>query len=298
MKKLAVLFLIFSLTCQAQNHVDIFKFNFGESFKNNFKDTLSTHIYSMDAELTLPFKINQKHAVITGIDYSRNSLQLFPESSFSKLQSTTLKLGLASQWNDKWSSAVVLFPKIASDYKDISSKDFYLGLIATAKMKKTENFSWRFGIYASTEAYGVFTTPILGWQYQSPNEKFEMDMSLPIKGDMNYKLGVVSIGADYYGISRSFRFQDDDKQKFYADLNSIKLSAYLQWNTFNESLLLRAKLGYSSDNYSVYNENQKIGLGLSAFKFGDNRTQLNPDLQGSPFFKIEAVYRFQVKSKN
>ena len=252
----------------------------------------------MDAELTLPFKINQKHAVITGIDYSRNSLQLFPESSFSKLQSTTLKLGLASQWNDKWSSAVVLLPKIASDYKDISSKDFYLGLIATAKMKKTENFSWRFGIYASTEAYGVFTTPILGWQYQSPNEKFEMDMSLPIKGDMNYKLGVVSIGADYYGISRSFRFQDDDKQKFYADLNSIKLSAYLQWNTFNESLLLRAKLGYSSDNYSVYNENQKIGLGLSAFKFGDNRTQLNPDLQGSPFFKIEAVYRFQVKSKN
>ena len=298
MKKLAVLFLIFSLTCQAQNHVDIFKFNFGESFKNNFKDTLSTQIYSMDAELTLPFKINQKHAVITGIDYSRNSLQLFPESSFSKLQSTTLKLGLASQWNDKWSSAVVLLPKIASDYKDISSKDFYLGLIATAKMKKTENFSWRFGIYASTEAYGVFTTPILGWQYQSPNEKFEMDMSLPIKGDMNYKLGVVSIGADYYGISRSFRFQDDDKQKFYADLNSIKLSAYLQWNTFNESLLLRAKLGYSSDNYSVYNENQKIGLGLSAFKFGDNRTQLNPDLQGSPFFKIEAVYRFQVKSKN
>lgn len=295
MKNRLLAFLLFTSLCSAQNHVDIFKINYGETFKNNFKNyDKNTRVKSLIAEFTLPIPINDSQAFISGIDYSSERLQLYPNQPAIGFYNTTLKLGLASQWNEKWGSTIVLLPKLASDYKHLSGKDFYMGIFASFSVKKQENFRYRFGVYASTEAYGVFATPILGWQYLSPNKRFEMNMSLPISGVMTYKLGRFSIGADYYGISRSFRVHQKSQPTQYADMTSLRFSGFLQLNTFKESILLRAKLGYSTNNYELYAADEKIDLGLSAINFGDHRTQLNPDILGSLFFKIEAIYRFHL----
>ena len=72
-------------------------------------------------------------------------------------------------------------------------------------------------------------------------------------------------------------------------------------NTLKNSVLLRAKFGYSSNNYEVYDNHDTIDLGLTAFTFGDDRTQLNPDLNGGLFVRLEAIYRFHIekdKEKN
>ncbi len=147
------------------------------------------------------------------------------------------------------------------------------------------------------EAFGFFTTPILGWYYLSPNKRFEMDMSLPISADVSYKLGITTIGVDYFGIGRSYNVHYQNAPTLYADLSSLEFASYLQFNTLEESVLLRAKLGYSSNNYEVYTEGDKIDLGVSAFSFGDDRTQLNPSLIGGVFLKFEAIYRFHIKEK-
>jgi len=236
--------------------------------------------------------------LITGADFSRNNLQLFPEAEYTSLYSTNLKLGMASTWSDKWSTTIVLLPKIASDYKNISGDDFYLGGFALLKLKKNENLKYRFGIYASQEAFGLFTTPILGWYYLSPNKRFEMDMSLPISADVSYKLGITTVGMDYFGIGRSYKVHYENLPTLYADLSSLEFAGYLQFNTLEESVLLRAKLGYSSNNYEMYAEGEKMDLGVSAFSFGDDRTQLNPSLNGGIFFKLEAIYRFHIKKKS
>lgn len=286
-------FLLFSALCSAQNHVDILKINYGETFKNKFEGISSdTRVKSFEAELTLPFPINDSHAIVSGIDHSNDHLQLYPDQKTTSLYNTTLKLGLASKWNEKWSSSIILLPKLASDYNQLSSKDFYMGIYASFAIKKNENLSYRFGFYTSTEAYGVFATPILGWQYRSPNEHFEMNMSLPINGVLTYRLDKVAVGIDYVGISRSFRIHQENLPAQYADLSSLRFSGFLEKSVLNESILLRAKLGYSTNNYEMYAEGEKIDLGLSAFNFGDNRTQLNPDISGSLFFKVEAIYRF------
>ena len=111
---------------------------------------------------TLPVVLNDKNAFVTGASFSHNNLQLFPNSQYSSLYSTTLKLGLASTFNEKWSTTLVLLPKIASDYNNISGDDFYMGGFALLKLKKKENLIYRFGVYATSEAFGFFTTPILG----------------------------------------------------------------------------------------------------------------------------------------
>ncbi len=298
MKKLLLLILLFPFFISAQEYVDIFRIGYGQTFNNNFEGVdSSTNVKSFEAGFTFPIVLNENHALITGADFSRNNLQLFPETQYTSLYSTNLKLGLASTWSEKWSTTIVLLPKIASDYKNISSADFYFGGFALLKLKKSENLKYRFGLYATQEAFGLFTTPILGWYYLSPNKHFEMDMSLPISADVSYKLGITTVGVDYFGIGRSFNVHYENLPTLYADLSSLEFAGYLQFNTLEESVLLRAKLGYSSNNYEMYAEGDKIDLGVSAFSFGDDRTQLNPSLNGGVFFKFEAIYRFHIKEK-
>ena len=148
------------------------------------------------------------------------------------------------------------------------------------KLKKKENLIYRFGLYATSEAFGIFSTPIIGWYYLSPNSKFEMDISLPIAADINYKLGFATVGIDYFGIGRSYKLSQNNLPKQYVDQSSLEFLGYLQFNTFKNSVLIRAKAGYATSNYEVYADGDKIDFGLSAFSFGDNRTQLNPDIAG------------------
>jgi hypothetical protein len=279
--------------------VDIFRIGYGQTLNNNFEGVDSnTNVAFFDAGLTFPVVVNENQALITGADISINKVQLFPDAEFSTLYSTNLKLGLASTWSEKWSTTLVLLPKIASDYKNVSGNDFYLGGFALLKLKRNENLKYRFGFYASQEAFGLFTTPILGWYYLSANKRFEMDMSLPISADVSYKFGATTVGMDYFGIGRSYRIHYQNAPTLYADLSSLEFAGYLQFNALRETVLLRAKAGYSSNNYEVYAQGDKIDLGLSAFSFGDNRTQLNPSLNGGLFLKFEAIYRFHIKENS
>lgn len=294
-------FLLFSVSLSAQDYVDLVKLNYGKTFTNTFKGTNSEiSIDFANAEVTIPVKLSETRALITGVNYSYSHIKIMPipEVDPFGLHSTTLKLGLASQWNEKWSSSVILLPKIASTYQQLHKDDFLLGIFASFKHQKKENFAYRFGFYGSREAYGIFATPTLGLYYLSDNNKFEMNLNIPLTGDINYKLGAVSLGLDYVGISRSYFIYDedlgDDQPLFYVDLDSIDFSGYLQANLLKNSVLLKAKLGYGTDNYRLFATDEKIDLKLSAFRFGDDRTQINPDMTGSFFVMLEMVYRLAI----
>lgn len=294
MNKIYLLFFLLSSPLVAQEYVDLVKIGYGQTFNNDFEGTdQSTFVKSFDADLTIPIVLNKKHAMITGAVYNRSNLQLFPNAEATSLHSTIVKLGLASTFNSKWSSTLVFLPKMASDYVNSSGDDFYFGGVALLKYQKTEHLKYRFGFYASTEAFGVFSTPIIGWYYLSSNSKFEMDMSLPIAADINYTFGSTTVGVDYIGIGRSFRITENDAN-VYADVSELNFATYLQFNALQKSVLLRAKFGYSSSNYELYQDGDNIDLGLSAFAFGDDRTLLNPEISGGLYLKFEAIYRFDI----
>lgn len=295
LKRILLIILFTGPLVSSQNYVDLMRIGYGQTFNNDFEGTSDgTHINTFEADLTFPVIISEKQVFITGGSFSKNRLQLYPNAPFKNLFSTTLKLGLASTYSIRWSTTLVVLPKIASDYDNVTTKDLYVGGFALLKYQKTENLIYRFGAYGSQEAFGFFATPIVGWYYLSSDQKFEMDMSLPISADINYALGTITLGMDYFGIGRSFNTTDNDATKVYVDLSSLEFAGYIQFNTFEKSILIRAKVGYSSNNFELYNQGDKIDLGLSAFSFGDNRTQLNPHMQGGAFLKFEAVYRFQL----
>ena len=299
MKTILVYLLFFPSLLFAQDYIDLFNVAYGKTLNNNFANSSAqTELTTFDVNLTYPLVLNENNTFITGAAFNYSNLQLFPNTSAANLYSSTLKLGLATTINEKWSTTIVLLPKVASDYKNISGDDFYFGGYAILKLKKKENLVYRFGLYASSEAFGLFSTPIIGWYYLSPNKRFQMDISLPIAADINYKLGFGTIGVDYYGIGRSYNINQETLPSQYVEQTSLEFLGYYQCSTLKNTLLLRLKVGYSTSNYAVYETGDEIDFGLSAFRFGDDRRQVNPDISGGILLKLEAIYRFNIAKRD
>lgn len=140
----------------SQDYFDLLKIGAGQTFNNSFDGyNDETLVKLAELDFTLPLVINEKNVLITGVSFSTNSLELFPDlddggfegpfySTFAEstqLYSTTLKLGIATTFNEKWSTTLVALPKIASDYTNIGSDDLYIGIYGVLKLKKEKTSS-------------------------------------------------------------------------------------------------------------------------------------------------------------
>lgn len=298
-KLVSILFLVLSHLCSSQRYVDLFSINYGKSGATGYENgSQTTTISNLDADLTLPIELNEKYAIITGIDFSNNNLQLFPEANFNNLYLTRIKAGVNITHSEHWSGTYILLPKISSDYVNLSMEDFYIGGVAVLKYKKRNNLTYKFGLYASNEAFGLFISPLIGLYYLSPNSRFETNLYLPNDADFNYKLSDRNkVGIDFVARGKSFKLTTEGVRSIYAENNSLEFSSYLQNNSLIKNVLIRLKVGFSTNSFEVYPIDEKIAFATSLFKFGDNRTQLNTNLSSSPFVKMEAIYRFDISSK-
>ena len=290
-----LILILFPLMCISQEYIDLFSINYGKSGETSFNDlSQNTTITTFETNVTLPIVLNTKYAVITGINFGSNTLQLFPDSNYTHLYSTLFKAGINVNHSEHWKGTYILLPKVASDYINVSNEDFYFGGALVWKYKKNKNFSYSFGFYGSNEAYGFFASPIIGLYYHSPNSRFEMNFNLPSDGTINYSLtDKTQIGFDYVGRGSSFKLTTATIRSTYVENNSLEFSSFIQRSFFN-NILLRLKIGFSTNQFEVYPIDQKLDLKISVLKFGDHRTQLNTDYSSSAFFKIEGIYRFDI----
>lgn len=297
-KILVFLLIVFPLIGNAQEYVDVIGINYSKSLDTKYSsNSESTSISIFDSKVLLPIVLNEKTAVITGFDFSIKRLQLFPNESFSELYYTRLKLGITTEHSDKWTGTYVLLPVIASDYKNLSSKDLYIGGILFWTNKIRKNLNYKFGFYAGNEAFGLFFTPLVGLYYNSPNLKYEITALMPGIFDANMAINKsLKLGIDYKGISETFKLHDDKYPSTYAENSTLEFSTYLENNSLINNLLLRFKVGYATNDYQVYDLKDKIDFSLTPVKFGNNRTRLNSSFNSSVLIKIEAIYRFNISS--
>ncbi len=292
MKKLIVLLLFAPLFMQAQQYIDILKIDYGTAFNSAFNEAnSSTDINTFNMGLTVPIVLNDKHALLTGVNFRMDKLQLFPTAKHTTLYGTTLKLGLSTTLSKTWSSKIILLPKIASDYKNISTKDLFMGGIVLFEKRKNKNLKFSFGAYASTEAFSVFATPVFGIYYKNSTNGLVINALLPNAFDISYPVKNTRIGFDFSGIVRSFNLTQDNESSLYVEKNPLEFSGYLQFNALPKKVLLRAKIGYTTNTYGVYADGEKVDLMLPLIGIGDHRTQLNPIMSGGLFIRIEAIYR-------
>lgn len=293
-----LLFLILPSLCSSQEYIDLFSINYGKSEEKTFENSsVNTSISTFQTNLIVPIVLNEKYTAITWVNFSSYSLQLFPDSNNNHLYSTILRAGLQINHSEHWSGIYLFMPKVASDYIHLSSEDIYLGGVALLKYKRNKNFGYSVGLYGSSEAYGISMTPIIGFYYHSPNERFEMNFLLPNDADMNYSLtDKTKIGVDFQGHGNSYKLTTDNIRSNYVENNSLDFSAYIQQGLFNKKVLLRLKMGYSLNEFRVYPIDQKLDLQILALKIGDNRTLLSEDKSNTFLLKLEAIYRFDLST--
>lgn len=291
--------LMLPIVTKSQEYVNIFSINCGENKKTStLNNSNSTAIKTFEANLTLPIEINDKLVILTGINFDSNVLQLFPNQNYNNLYATRIKLGAKINHSEKWSGTYLILPKIASDYVNITDHDYYLGGLLLWKYTKNKKKNFKIGMYASSEAFGLFISPIIGLYYLSPNNRFETNVAFPGEFDLNYGFTkATKIGLDYTARGNSYRQTHKGLPDFYVQNNSLEFATYIQNTSLYKNILLRLKMGISNNKFEAYSVNQKIELQLANFKFGDSRTLLNDNLKSSLFLKLEAIYRFNFVPK-
>lgn len=290
-------FLVWQI--QAQDYVDLAKFHYANTPVNQFDSTTNgTRVQEFGLDLTLPLVLKNGNAVITGLYAESISTKVSPQNSnLSSVYTTNVKLGMNFKYGDKWEGTYVLLPKLSSDFKAIGSQDFQLGAFALFKYKKHDYFKYKFGMYYNGELFGPFFVPILGLYYLSDNKKFEVNLALPISADANYAFNEkIRAGMNFFAFVRTYHLNEpyQGNPNNYLAKTTNEIYGYLQYH-IKKSILLQAKVGYSiGRNYRVYDTQDKITWGLSAFKFGDDRKQLNADFSDGMIFRVKLIYRYHI----
>jgi len=296
--KLIVIFFFCSIYVFSQNYVDVLKVYASTTPYNKFDSSTSkTRINEVFADLTIPIKINDKFTLISGIIYENVQAKLFANENIKTFGSTTVKVGCDKHFNETWSGTLVLLPKIASDYVKIQSKDYQIGGIAYMKYKKQTNLNYRFGFYYNNELFGPLFVPLVGVYYLSPNKKFEATFMLPLQADMNYKIAsFLSVGLNFNGQIRTYHLTDITPAypSTYVSRVADEFYSYLKFNV-GKNFIIQTKLGQSiARSYRVYNDNDKVTLGLPVIYIGHKRQQLNSDFSNGLIFQVALIYRFNL----
>lgn len=301
MKK-TVLFLVlsasFCLQLFAQNYIDIAKFNY--AYLPNIPMGDSKHkTDNQDVELSLlyPIKISKKFSIITGLDFSNQNISVTSKGGALNLYSFGMRIGAHMKHSEKWSGLYIAIPKLAGDLGRISNKDFQIGGVALWKYSKKRNLKYKFGMYASSERFGVIAIPIIGGYYRSSNKKLELNISLPVAFDFNYKVAKsVRLGADFNSIVRSYDLNQNTLSSFYIHRWVKELCAYMQFDFLRESLILKTKFVYAMNDFALYEDGDQITVAIPAKEIGDDRTRVNEEFGKVFGVKASLIYRFQMKS--
>ncbi len=297
---IAIIVLVFVQKVSAQDYIDLAKINYGTIFGAGFENSeAETDASLLDASVTYPVKLSEKTAIITGLDYTQHTLDLFPGASSTSLKNITLKAGLNIKHSSKWSGAYVFLPKIASEDLHTDGDHFFFGGLALLKYQKNDRIQYRFGAYASSEGFGTFMTPLLGLYYLSEDKKWEISATLPINADINHRFNTsITTGLAFQAFVRTFSLQrENNAPELYTQMANIEIGPYFQHGFMDQSLLIRLQAGYSTATYEVFAEGDTLPIRVSAFEFGDGRNRINPEMSGNLFVRVGATFRFDLSQK-
>lgn len=294
------LFLSLGFHAASQQYVDLVKLGHTNTPINQF-DTLTngTRIQEFNLDFLLPLVIDSNYTLLFGGFAEKLSSRTDPtKNNLTEVFSVQLKGGVQIRHSKNWKSTWVALPKLASDFKgEINANDFQFGGFVQFKktLSKRKNFS--VGLYANDELFGPFFVPLIGFYYTNPSKRFEINTTLPLFLDVNYQsLPWLKTGLRFNAMVRSYNLHNPVYQPNgeYLNKSTNELSTYLSFS-LTQSVLLETLVGYSiGRNYRIYDLKDQITWGLSAFRFGDTRKQLNYDFKDGLVFNVRLVYRFHL----
>lgn len=285
-----------------QSYLDLFQFQYKSTPINGYEEAPGgSRVDEFLLDATVPIKLNDRFALITGFIGESLGSQVEPnDTNVTQVYATTLKLGVNVQYNDRLSMQYILLPKIASDFIKLGRSDFQLGAVALAKLKKSEDFIWKFGLYYNQELFGPFFVPLLGFYYHRPDSPWEFNLTLPLLAEANYSFSnKIQTGVRFNAFVRTYNLNKEfyTENGEYLQKTSNEIQAFCRFFP-TKSLVIEGGVGFTiGRRFDIYDDQYKMKWGLSAFTFGDDRPESqNPQLKNGMIFTLKAVYRYSLKS--
>lgn len=288
--RLSIIFPIFlslSLKLYSQAYVDLVSVSWDEGFTNDYNNgTEQAHFYEWNADVTLPFVINETMAIITGFQHEQVNLIFNNKTADIQTYGTAVKIGISKTHSNIWSGTYILLPKISADEITLQTQNLQLGAFVLIKRNYSTYKNLRFGFYTNSELFGPFVVPLLGYYLKS--ERSEFSLLAPLAADYLYQVNNnFSFGASFKGIIKSYQLNSQTGYLTKAN-NELGLVAkidygILVWQIFGGTTIGR--------NFRIYQDSDQLGLAISALKLNDHRNQINHDYDDGLFMKTSLIFR-------
>jgi hypothetical protein len=292
------IFILKAEHAAAQEYFEPLKLTHLHGLGQNFNgSTDKATFYETSLDLTVPIqskKLTDRGIVLlTGLSAEQTVITPRPSEDDLQLYSFLLKVGMVKEFNSKWKGTFVLLPKIHSDFKQVSSKAYQLGGLALFKYSLSKDFNLRFGAYANSELFGPFFVPIFGIYLKK--DKFEMSGNLPLKADLNYSFTkMFKLGASYTGFNKSFQIQDNGVER-YLEKATNEIGAYSRLSFGIVQLELFAGTSFLR-TFKVFDMNDRTTAAFPLYKLGNDRTQLNPNIDNGLLVKGSLIIRIPTET--
>ncbi|MCH1472650.1 MAG: DUF6268 family outer membrane beta-barrel protein [Bacteroidia bacterium] len=299
--KFILMIMMTFLSGYAQNYIDLVHTEYTNTPQNNFKDqsiatdSNTSRVAKTHINLTIPIQLKNKNALISGIVFDQIDTRFWGNTPSMPVSSVIVKAGMNIVYSDKWSATYILLPKLASSFnEEVNRSDFQLGALGLVKKKRNEFLTYKFGAYMNGDLFGPFLVPLFGFYYQKNN--WEMDVIIPSYAKINYTLSPkVTTGINWRATVKSYNLNSSNllisQDNLYMHHLSNEVGAHLSYEPI-KGIIIRAISGLSlGRSFRIYKNEDKIDFGLSLFRFGDNRKQLNTDFENGQFHRLELCYR-------
>ncbi|HAN18847.1 MAG: hypothetical protein A2X13_07895 [Bacteroidetes bacterium GWC2_33_15] len=296
-----VLVLNLSISVFAQKRFDIFSasgnYNFIETESGNHSKNYEAAFMS---NLNLPIVLKDSSIWYSSLDYQYFAVNntfssAYPDFESFRLHGFIFKTGLIYRFNSKEFLQILFSPRYMSDFNASFSKSVQLGGLIMYERVKNENFTYRLGVMYNQEFFGTYIVPVfyLDWNL---GRNIKINGLIPIYGKVFYQPSQnFSTGLHFIGLTTTYRINEENYKNYYIDRRSIDLSWFSNVHVW-DNFFLEGRLGYSlSKDYGLFEEDDKITLGLPLVNIGDDRTRQNSEFEPSMFVHLKLVYSLPVK---
>ncbi len=296
-KKLLIIsqIILLALVSYSQQTFTIASVNYMLSPSNTYSEEgLKSNIQYLSGFINVPIALGDKSTILAGFRGNMWTVKYSPEQVWPEnYYSLGLTLGYNHRFDEKKSFLFILLPKLNSDFRNINSNALQLGFFTTYSKRSSEKFLWKVGMYFNTEFFGPFVVPLFGLNWDvSP--KLSISGDLPIYAKIKYNLNNnFSTGAGYIALVSSYRLSGEFNDA-YTSRYAIEPYVFAEVK-FLKQLYFNGKLGYTMGRkYPVYAKDDRLDWQLLFIKFGDDRTQLNPEILDNFFFELGLAFKVDV----
>ena len=217
-----------SASCDAQPFIDLVNTQYINSPAHGVSDEKKnvTSLQNFSIQTTIPFQFkNKADAIIISPAFEMWSPEVDSiAEDFEHQYGLALPVAyLTSLHNPDWSILSMLVVR-RNGYKLDLENNWQVGGAMIANFKRCETLTYKFGVYASGEFFGLFVRPLLGIDWQV-NKKTNLYGILP--GSMNLEHQIrnnLYAGASFKAITSSYRTPDG-----YWRLDENRLGVFLDY---------------------------------------------------------------------